>query len=661
MGSNNKKLTEEEINMKIELCKSVHNNKYSYDKVKYVNYDTKVIITCPVHGDFEQNLYHHSKGNGCKKCRGLNVGILLRKNKEDFVMKSNITHDNKYSYDKVPDSFIVKNKVTIICPIHGDFKQTADSHKRGHGCPYCVGKRGIDKDKNISVRTNKINDFIKKYEFEHVRLIELSTKYDRLNKFICDIHGEFSKNTSQVSKGQICGKCIKIKNRKDRRENELQKMINRHNNKFEYLDYVDLINGKDKITIRCKEHDHTFKYFKSTHLFAKFGGCKHCLKQYRNIGRKEIDDVINDFRNIHGEKYGYDNVNYQGSNVKISITCTKHGDFQQIPGSHLKGSGCPKCKHSTGEKLIQNILKKMEIKYTSQKFFYGCMNDKTGKSLPFDIYVPEFHTCIEFDGYQHFIPVERWGGDDKLKEVQYRDNIKNVYCKDNDINLIRIPYTMGKIEIVDILNQKFNKDLIVDIKQRTKWIDINIKERVKKYKTRKEFCKKDVTLWHYCYKHKIMDMVCEHMPPKPIRYTYKTAKEICEKYTDYTLFERERGGLINYIKNNKVFELVEHMDKRRVIWTDEEIMEEIKKYRYKQDARKSNIGLYKVLLKRDMVDLLEDKTIHWTEQMVRDVFIKCNNRTELNKNYRGAENYAVKHGLYDELSSHFIRKKNKNI
>jgi hypothetical protein len=388
---------------------------------------------------------------------------------------------------------------------------------------------------------------------------------------------------------------------------------------------------------------------------TKYGGCIHCLKQYRNVGTKEHDLLIEQFRGIHGDRYGYDNVVYQGAYVKVSIKCDKHGDFEQTPGSHLSGSGCPRCKHSTGEKLIQGLLKKMEIKYTTQKSFYGCMNDKTGKSLPFDIYVPEFHTCIEFDGYQHFIPVERWGGEDKLKEVQYRDNIKNTYCKDNDINLIRIPYTMTKIEIVNTLNEKFNKNLIVDIKKRTKWIDINIKERVKQYKTRKEFCEKDVTLWHYCYKHKIMDMVCEHMAPV-IRHSYGSAKEICNQYTDYTQFEKECGGLVGYIRKNNLFELVGHMDKRRVIWTDEEIIEELKKYEYKMDVRKNDFPLYSVALKRGHIKRLKDKTIWWTEQMVRDVFKKCRTKTELTNKYRGAENYAKKHGLWEELSSDLVKK-----
>ena len=662
MGHKGVKFTDEDIKDKIELCKTIHNNKYSYDKVVYVNYDTKVIITCPEHGDFEQNLYNHSYGRGCRKCRSVNMSKLMRKDKDDFVEKSNIKHNFKYTYDKVPESFRVRSKVIIICPEHGDFEQTAFSHKRGCGCPYCAGKSGKNTEKNIKIKKEKIAKILKTGKLEKIKLVSLPEKKkgrpanNEKYVFHCEIHGKIEKNRSQISKGQICKECTKIENRKNAFNRELDKMRELHNDRFEYPDYTHFVDKKTKITIRCKEHNHTFKYFKSVHTQTKYGGCIHCLKQYRNFGIKEQDLLIEQFKSIHGDRYGYDNVVYKLSDIKVSITCKRHGDFLQIPSSHLKGSGCPKCKQSTGEKLIQGLLKKMEIKYTSEKSFYGCLNDKTNKLLPFDIYVPEFHTCIEFDGYQHYIPVKKWGGEEALKEVQYRDNIKTVYCKENDINLIRIPYTMNKIEIADVLNKQFNKNLIVDIKKRTKWIDVNIKDRIKDFKTREEFRINDYALWQYCYKHKLLDVVCEHMAPKKIRYSYETAKEMCKQYTDYTLFENERNGLVAYILRNKFFELTEHMDKRRVIWTDEEIIEGLKKYEYKMDLRKNDSALYNIALKRGHINRLKNKTIWWTEQMVRDVFKKCKTKNEVTKQYRGAENYAIKHGLYDELSSHFVNK-----
>ena len=69
--------------------------------------------------------------------------------------------------------------------------------------------------------------------------------------------------------------------------------------------------------------------------------------------------------------------------------------------------------------------------------FNDCRNKNP---LPFDFYLPEYKTCIEFDGRQHFESIEHWEGDNGLLKIKKNDSIKNEYCKDNDIKLIRIPY-----------------------------------------------------------------------------------------------------------------------------------------------------------------------------------------------------------------------------
>jgi len=659
MGTYNNRFTEQDVKDKIELCKLVHNNKYSYDKVVYVNYDTNVIITCPIHGDFEQNLYSHSKGNGCRKCRSVTMSKKMRKGKEDFVNKSNVVHNNKYSYDKVPDTFRIRGKVIITCPVHGDFPQVADSHKRGCGCPYCAGKSGVNKDKGHEIRKKRLEGKLLKDFNGKVKLINLPKKVEGKEIILnCDIHGRVVKSKLDISRGRFCGECLKTINRKNFLSNELDKMLKHHNNKFEYLDYNHLSMGNrrvGKLTIRCKEHNHIFKQAKSDHLRSKYGGCELCIKQYKNTRLKEQEILLEQFKLVHGDLYGYDNVIYENSEKKVWITCKKHGDFAQTPNSHLSGSGCPKCKHSAGEKLIQNLLKKMDINYITQKTFYGCLNDKTNKHLPFDVYVPEFHTCIEFDGYQHFIPIENWGGEETLREVQYRDQIKTKYCEVNEINLLRIPYTLSRNEIVDILNKQFNKNISIEIKKRTIWIDINIRERAKKYKTRNEFRKKDCTLYNYCRRNNLLDDVCEHMKPV-IRHSYESAKEICNRYNDYTLFEKEYPGIRSFIGKNKYFDLLKHMKKRKINRSDEEILNELKNYKYKMDVRDNDPGLYSVALKRGLIKILKDKTTWWTEQMVRDAFNKCRTKKEVEKKYRGAENYAKKHGLYEELSKDFVKK-----
>lgn len=100
---------------------------------------------------------------------------------------------------------------------------------------------------------------------------------------------------------------------------------------------------------------------------------------------------------------------------------------------------CRKCSKSIshGEKEIKSYLDLHNIDYIYQKTFEDC---KDVRILPFDFYIPSKNIIIEYDGEQHFKPIERFGGlENYLKTIEH-DNIKNNYCKNNNINLIRIPY-----------------------------------------------------------------------------------------------------------------------------------------------------------------------------------------------------------------------------
>ncbi len=118
----------------IELSKKVHNNKYNYDKVQYINASSKVVITCPVHGDFKQSPTNHSYGkSGCLRC----YTQTLSSNTEKFIEKAKKVHGTKFSYDKV-QYIRAHSKVIITCHKHGDFEQLAYSHLNGRGCKKCL-------------------------------------------------------------------------------------------------------------------------------------------------------------------------------------------------------------------------------------------------------------------------------------------------------------------------------------------------------------------------------------------------------------------------------------------------------------------------------------------------------------------------------------------
>ena len=115
----------------IECANKIHNNKYDYSKVEYVNNRTKVCIICPEHGEFLQTPHHHLRGFGCSECSGNK-----KLTNETFEKKAKEIHGNKYDYSKV-DYVNQKTKVCIICPEHGEFWQTPNGHLNGNGCPKC--------------------------------------------------------------------------------------------------------------------------------------------------------------------------------------------------------------------------------------------------------------------------------------------------------------------------------------------------------------------------------------------------------------------------------------------------------------------------------------------------------------------------------------------
>lgn len=107
--------------------------------------------------------------------------------------------------------------------------------------------------------------------------------------------------------------------------------------------------------------------------------------------------------------------------------------------NHTVSCGCIK---SRGEERIVKILIDLQISFVRQKWFNDCRNPKTNNVLYFDFYLPDYNICIEYDGEQHFKPNNRgWNNEKHFTKIKKLDKIKNVYCQERNIPLIRIPYT----------------------------------------------------------------------------------------------------------------------------------------------------------------------------------------------------------------------------
>lgn len=182
----------------IERSKKVHGLKYDYSLVEYKDNRTKVKIICPVHGIFEQIPMAHLRGSGCLKC--------TRTTLENFIEKARIKHGNKYDYSLV-DYKHSKQKVDIICPVHGVFKQIPNAHltSKNGGCPECA--RDLVKEKRRFTKSQFIERAKlihgDKYDYSLVEYVNKETKV----KIICPDHGIFEQRPGAHILKNGCPKC----------------------------------------------------------------------------------------------------------------------------------------------------------------------------------------------------------------------------------------------------------------------------------------------------------------------------------------------------------------------------------------------------------------------------------------------------------------------
>lgn len=193
----------------IKKAKEIHGDKYNYLKVNYINNKTKVKIICPIHGEFEiaPNAHITGEKRGCPKCGNLKKGILKKMNTESFILKANKKHNNFYDYSLV--KYIDTNtQIEIICPKHGIFKQTPNSHLMGTKCPKCASE--LRSEKNIL--TTK--EFIEKANIIHNNKYEYSkVEYKRFDIPIiitCSEHGDFIQKPYIHLDGSGCQKCAML-------------------------------------------------------------------------------------------------------------------------------------------------------------------------------------------------------------------------------------------------------------------------------------------------------------------------------------------------------------------------------------------------------------------------------------------------------------------
>lgn len=198
-----KKLTQEEF---IKRCKDIHGDKYDYSKTKYENKRTKVIIICPIHGEFEQRAESHYLGQGCPKCGRERANLSESLSKEEILLDCNKTHNNLYEYDLSEFDCARNSKLKINCKRHGWFYQSYFQHVKGSGCPICARLENATKcaltTENFVEKAKIIHN--NQYDYSEVNYINEHTPV----VIICSKHGKFLQKPDHHLQGSGCPKCV---------------------------------------------------------------------------------------------------------------------------------------------------------------------------------------------------------------------------------------------------------------------------------------------------------------------------------------------------------------------------------------------------------------------------------------------------------------------
>ena len=267
--------------------------------------------------------------------------------------------------------------------------------------------------------------------------IEFVAKANRRRKYVnlkCLKHGhEVQLRYDAFIQGRSCPTCYGKRKCNERiTKEEIESIVKEKG--FELIDFIEFKGARSRVLVKC-EKGHEWNTLLSS---IRTGyNCPKCSPNHR-WDYNEVKNYI--------ESYGYEllDTTYKNCDELLNLKCP-HGHIHTNTFAHFVHDGirCSVCNMSKGENNVQEFLDKNNIDYIRQKRFSEC---KFKIQLPFDFYIPSMNVCIEFDGEQHYRPVDYSGKKTPLELQEdfelrmIKDHIKNTYCKQNNILLIRIPY-----------------------------------------------------------------------------------------------------------------------------------------------------------------------------------------------------------------------------
>lgn len=340
----------------------VHGHKFNYTKVEYKGSHSKVWIVCPEHGEFEQSPTNHLSGNGCPDCAAKYFrGKYRLTTLETFLKQAEDIHQDKYDYSKV-EWKNTYTKITIICPVHGEFTQIPQNHIRLKcGCRKCgriITKSKLSKYNTSYFVENAIKIHGDKYSYTNSECFNATDKV----MIECPTHGKFPQPANQHLQGHGCPQCNFDQMAKDRsmgKENFIARSKELFGEKFDYSK-VEYVNGQTNVILICKTHKE-FKVRPNAHLTKK-SGCPICneSKLEREVAFILDKQKVKYERQKKFKWLGKQSLDFYLQDYSIAIECQGIQHFKPVDFA------------GKGEKWANNLLE--EVKKRDDIKLKKCLN-----------------------------------------------------------------------------------------------------------------------------------------------------------------------------------------------------------------------------------------------------------------------------------------------
>jgi hypothetical protein len=193
----------------IDKFRSVHGLTYTYDHIEKYVPNEQICVECKLHGMFKISATAHLKGYGCMQCQVVDDDLyqrLYQSRADKLIAKFKLQHGDFYDYSKVMITIGDHDKINIICPIHGEFRQRAFDHARGCICPTCnkdhIRTSFRHSQESFIAKANDTHNF--RYDYSKVNYQGNSVKVE----IICSLHGSFMQTpTNHTDNKSGCPRC----------------------------------------------------------------------------------------------------------------------------------------------------------------------------------------------------------------------------------------------------------------------------------------------------------------------------------------------------------------------------------------------------------------------------------------------------------------------